>query len=151
MKRILAITVLVFLFFPITFFVESHIPRSFLIFIERLAPTLFIAVIEEFLGRLVPLLLIYFIYRETSTLNAINVGIAAGLTFGVMELFTKTMFYGNFHIMTVIPILPVHAINGVLQSYILNFSFKKGSYELVPIIYVMCTTWHFLYNYIWVV
>lgn len=151
MKRVIAIIILIFLFFPVTFFVESHIPRSFLVFIERLAPTLFIAIIEEFMGRLVPLLLIYFIYRETTTLTAINTGIAAGLTFGIMELFTKTVFYGNFHIMSVVPILPVHAINGVLQSYIINLSLRKNSYELIPIIYVMCTAWHFLYNYIWVV
>ncbi len=151
MKRVIAIVLLVVLFFPVTFFVESHIPMSLLVFMERLAPTLFIAVIEEFLGRLVPLLLLYFIYRETTNLTAMNAGIAAGITFGTMELFTKTMFYGNFHIMTVAPVLPVHAINGLLQSFIINLSLKKGSYELIPIIYVMTVTWHFLYNYIWVV
>ncbi|MFW6194212.1 MAG: hypothetical protein ACOC5L_01690 [Halobacteriota archaeon] len=151
MKRIVVITILVFLFFPVTFFVEFHVPRSLLVFMERLAPTLFIAFIEESVGRLVPLLLLYFIYRETSTSTAINTGVAAGLTFGVMELFTKSLFYGNFHIVTIAPVLPVHAINGLLQSYIINFSFKKKSYELIPIIYIMTTAWHFLYNHIWVV
>lgn len=150
MKRVIAITVSLFLFFPVTFFVESHIPRSLLVFIEGV-PTLFIAVIEEFVGRLVPLLLVYFIYRETNRITAISIGVAAGLTFGVMELFTKSMFYKCFDVMTIVPILPVHTLNGLLQSYIINFSFKKNSYELVPIIYVITVAWHFIYNYIWVV
>ncbi|MFO7966510.1 MAG: hypothetical protein R6U44_02810 [Archaeoglobaceae archaeon] len=148
MKRVIVITVLVVLFFPLTFFVESHIPRSLLIIIERLAPTLFIALIEEFLGRLVPLLLLYYVYKETTNLTAINTGIAAGVTFGIIELFTKSMFYGNFHITTIIPILPIHVVNGLLQSYIINFSFKKRSYELIPAIYIITAAWHFLYNYL---
>jgi len=119
--------------------------------IELVIPTFFVAFVEEFFGRLLPFIIVYYTYRATSG-EATVVGVTAGITFGVLEMFVKIMALNGFSVLMLVPILAVHIPNSVMQSLVVNFGYKNKAYVLIPVIYIIAVFWHWLYNaYLYVV
>jgi len=130
------------------FFVVAFFPIVYLIEIEL--PTFFVAFIEEGFGRLLPLLIALYFYHNH--INPITVGIATGMTFGILEIIVKTINLGYASYLMLVPVALVHIPNASIQSVVINFSYNRRTYALIPAAYFICVLWHWLYNaYLYVV
>jgi len=130
-KAILESSFFVFIFFPIIYLIELH------------TPTFFVPTIEESLGRLIPLLIALYFNRNA---NPFTVGMATGLTFGVLEIFVKTVCLGYFSPLMLVPMFAVHVVNATIQSFVIDVSYRDRTYSLIPVAFIICVFWHWLYN-----
>jgi len=137
-KRAVAETVfLVSIFFPIVYLLEIE------------SPTFFVPVIEESLCRLFPLMITLYSYRDV---DAPYVGFVAGVTFGMLEIFVKIIHFGGFSVLMLVPVLLVHIPNATIQSVVIDFSYDTRRYSLIPVAFIVCVLWHWMYNaYLYVV
>jgi len=132
----------------VTFFVAIFFPIIYLLEIE--SPTFFVPFIEELLARLIPLLITLYFYHNN--INPFTVGIAAGMTFGFLEIMTKTIYLKSISYLMFVPIILVHIPNATLQSVVVNFSYNRRTYSLIPVAYFIAVFWHWIYNaYLYVV
>jgi len=122
----------ILLFFPIVCLIELN------------TPTFYVPFIEEFFGRLLPLIIVLRQYHDG--VNPVTVGISAGITFGVLEIASKVQFLGYFSPLMILPVTFVHIPNAVVQSVAVNASYNTRSYSLIPAVYTICVLWHWLYN-----
>lgn len=120
------------LFFPFIYLIELH------------SPVFFAPFTEEALARHIPLVIVLYFYHDH--INPFTVGIAAGMTFGVLEMITKVCYLGYFSPLMLIPVFTVHIPDAVMQSAVINFSYNHKTYSLIPVIYVICVLWHWLWN-----
>jgi len=131
-KAISETIIFVVLFFPAIFFIEIGVQPFFAPFVE------------EALARLLPLLVVLYTYHNG--INPFTIGIAAGMTFGALEVMTKVLSLGYLSYMMFVPVVFVHIPNAVLQSVVVNFSYNTKSFSLIPVVYVICVMWHWVYN-----
>lgn len=118
-------------FFPLIYFVELKIFAFFVPFVE------------EGFARLIPLLVVFTLHSDA---NPYSVGLVTGLTFGALEILTKTISLGYFSWLMLVPVAAVHVPNAVAQSLVINFCYSRRSYALIPVVYIICVLWHWIYN-----
>lgn len=130
-----------------SFFVLVFFPLIYLL--ELTLPTFFVPFIEESLARLVPLLIVLYFHRNV---HPFDIGLVAGATFGILEICVKTINLGHFSILMLAPMFLVHVPNAVAQSVVIHFSYDRRKYALIPVAFIICALYHWLYNaYLYVV
>jgi len=138
-RSVSLLIVLISAFFPLVYLIELGTPVFWAPFIE------------ESLARFIPLLIVYIIINSRHP-DPLILGIIAGVTFGILEIFTKILTLGYFSILMLVPFFAVHLANGVVQSFGIYFSVRQKAYVLLPVIYIITVMWHWLYNaYLYVV
>ena len=134
-KQIGLVSLLVIALFPLVIFFDSVVKPFY------------VAFIEELLGRFIPLLIVYLLYPRGTLGDRVAVGIACGMTFGLLEMFVKTyLTIGKFSPLYFIPHSFVHCVNGIVASIIIGESIENKWYILIPLAYILCSFWHCIYN-----
>ena len=122
---------LVLVFFPI------------IIFFESVSPTILVSFYEELLGRAVPLLIFFSVYRHVDSYFS---GVVAGLSFGFGEILLKLSYGLEPSFGMLIPVVCVHVINGILISTSLHHAMTERRYSIAISVFFVAVLWHWLYN-----
>lgn len=117
-----------------------------IIYLELLTKPFWRIYIEEFLGRFIPLTIVYLIYPKGRLIDRLAIGIVAGITFGIVEIMVKIDTLGTFSPLMLIPVAYVHCVNGMIASLIIGESIENKWWSLLPLGFIIPAFWHSMYN-----
>lgn len=135
LSRIELVVVFTISFFPLVVILDS-ISKPF-----------YVAFIEELFGKTVPLLLTFLILHPLdSWVDNGVVGIICGMTFGYLEIFTKTLILGFFSPLMLLPFSFVHCVNGMVDGVLIGEGIKRKWWSLIPLAYILTSFHHMTWN-----
>jgi len=130
----------------IAFFLIHYFFFAPILTLPELKARAYVAFVEEMLIRLFPFLLLYIKFPKGNFKERILFGLAAGSLIASMEIATKVIALGKFEYLMLMPAVYIHLFNAMLVSVVVGEAIENKEYVLIPIIYIVASLYHFVWN-----